>query len=301
MKNIIKLIDESRISRSLIVLLFLLTSSCMSWDPGWTYSQEATGSGDIDYLLEHAHQQIQQADTEEKLNALIAIYESILAIEPDHRDSLTSLCSYYTLLGAGYKQDRSDKADSYEQAIRHCEQAMYLNAAFKERVNLGESLWDASTVLTAEDADAMGYWVTAVLYYFKEVVPDPLKAFDARWLTRTRIVMERVETVKPEWSGGANYFNLGIYYLATPKSMGGDLGKAEEYFEKAASSGPNWLLTPWGKAKYYYPLTGDREAFNQELEWVLARTPGNTGEPYPWSIYFIKQAHELKAQADELF
>ena len=115
--------------------------------------------------------------------------------------------------------------------------------------------------LTAEDADAMGFWATAVLYYFKEVVPDPLKVFDARWLTRARIVMERVEMVYPEWSGGANYFNLGIYYMAIPKAMGGDLEKAQAYFEKAAASGPDWLLTPWGKAKYYYPLTGDRQAF----------------------------------------
>lgn len=301
MINTTKLKDASLISRSLIVLLFLSVSSCMTWEPGWTFTQETTGSGDIDYLLEHAHQQSQQADTEEKLSALIATYKSILSIDPYHRASLTSLCSYYTLLGAGYTQGRSDKADVYEQAIRYCEQAMYLNSAFKERVNMGESLWDASIALTSEDADAMGYWVTAVLYYFKEVVPDPLKAFDARWLTRARTVMERVEKVKPEWSGGANYFNLGIYYLAVPKSMGGDLGKAEEYFEKAATTGPDWLLTPWGKAKYYYPLTGDRQAFNHELEWVLSKTPGDTGEPYPWSIYFIKQARELKAQGDELF
>jgi tetratricopeptide (TPR) repeat protein len=265
------------------------------------YSPEATGSGDIDYLLERAHEQIQQADSEEKLNALISTYEAILAIEPDHRATLTNLCSYYTLLGAGYTLDRSDKAYTYEQALRYCEQAMYLNPAFKERVDLGESLWDASIVLIAGDADAMGYWVTAVLYYFKEVVPDPLKAFDARWLTRARIVMERIEVVDPAWSGGANFFNLGIYYLATPKSMGGDLDKAEEYFAKAASSGPDWLLTPWGKAKYYYPLTGDRQAFDRDLEWVLARKPGEAGEPYPWSIYFRKQARELQAQGDELF
>jgi hypothetical protein len=273
----------------------------MSWRPGWTYSREATGTGDIDALLKRAHEKGQQADTEEKLAALIATYELILSIEPDHRHSLTDLCSYYTLLGTAYRQERDGKADAYMQAIRYCEQAMYLNVNFKKRGDLGESLWDASAVLVAEDADAMGYWATAVLYYFKEVVPDPLKPFHARWLTRARIVMERVEAVKPEWSGGANYFNLGIYYLATPKVMGGDLSKAEEYFAKAAATGPDWLLTPWGKAKFYYPLTGDRQAFDQDLAWVLTRNPHETGEPYAWSIYFQQQARELLAQGDKLF
>lgn len=273
----------------------------MSWEPGWTYSQQATAAGEIDVLLKRSEKQSREAVNKDKLQALLATYEEILAIRPDHRDTLTNLCSYYTLLGAGYTTGRGDKAETYKQAIRYCEKAMYLNPAFMKRVDQGENVWEAASLLTAEDANAMGFWATAVLYYFKEVVPDPLKVFDARWLTRARIVMERVEKVYPEWSGGANYFNLGIYYMAIPKAMGGDLEKAQAYFEKAAVSGPDWLLTPWGKAKYYYPLTGDRQAFIRDLEWVLTRNPRETGEPYPWSIYFQEQARELKAQADALF
>ena len=287
--------------RSILMLVILSVSSCTSWEPGWTYSQQATASGEIDALLKRANEQSLEAVNKDKLQALLTTYEEILAIQPDHRETLTDLCSYYTLLGAGYTSDRSDKAEVYIQAIRYCEKAMYLNPAFMQRVDQGENVWEAASLLTAEDADAMGYWATAVLYYFKEVVPDPLKVFDARWMTRARIVMERVETVNPEWSGGANYFNLGIYYLAVPKAMGGDMDKAQAYFEKSATSGPDWLLTPWGKAKYYYPLTGDRQAFIQDLEWVLARNPSETGEPYPWSVYFQTQASELKAQTDALF
>lgn len=273
----------------------------MSWEPGWTDSHEVTSSGNIDILADRVRNQTQQANNREKLEALIATYEEILAIEPLHRDTLIYLCNYYTLLGAGYTQDRSGKADTYKRAISYCEQAMYLVPAFRELVEQGENVWGASVALGANDADAMGHWATAVLYYFKEVVPDPLKILEARWLSRARMVMERVEKVYPEWNGGANYFNLGIYYLAIPKSMGGDLDRTKEYFAKAVDAGPDWLLTPWGKAKYYYPLTGDRQAFDRDLIWILSKNPRKTGEPYPWSIYFQTEARELQARADVLF
>jgi len=284
-----------------IASIAVLVGSCMSWEPGWNEHRIVAGAHDPSGLWARSRQQMNSADTRETLAALLSTYEAILAAYPDSREALTSLGSYYTLMGAAYSQGRAQKARDYTKAIRYCERAMYLNPEFKALVDRGESVWDASRVLTAGDADAMGYWVTAVLYYFKEVVPDPLKIFDSGWLTRTRAVMERIETVMPNWSGGANYFNLGIYYLAAPKAMGGDLEKTSQYFAKARAAGPDWLLTPWGRAKYLDPLTGDKEAFRSDLGWLLTRDPRASGTPYPWSIYFQRDGRALLAQIDELF
>jgi tetratricopeptide (TPR) repeat protein len=284
-----------------IVFIALLVGSCMSWDPGWNQPRIVAEARDPSELWERSRHQMNGADTRESLGALLSTYEAILVIDPGSRDALTSLGTYYTLMGAGYTQDAGQKAEYYTKAIRHCEMAMYLNPLFKVLVDSGESVWDASRVLTARDAAAMGYWVTAILYYFKEVVPDPLKPFYSSWLTRSRIVMERIEVVMPNWSGGANYFNLGIYYLATPKAMGGDLERAVQYFDRARAAGPDWLLTPWGRAKYLYPLTGDREAFRSDLEWLLAYDPRDSGTPYPWGVYFQRDGRALLAQIDDLF
>jgi hypothetical protein len=126
--------------------------------------------------------------------------------------------------------------------------------------------------------------------------------FNSRWIKRNKTFMDRIEAVDPNWKGGANYFNLGIYYLALPKSFGGDLKKSAEYLRKAESAGPDRLLIPWGRAKYYYYHQKNRQGFEKDLKWVLTQDPRRaTGDTYPWNVYFQAQARELLASIDDLF
>lgn len=285
----------------LTIMLALQGTSCMSWQPGWEQFEPSPGTRQSSGSVEEIQIAFKEASTREMLDELLSQYESIRAAYPKNYNVLTNLCTYYTLMGAGYSENRSDKARYYKRAIRNCEQAMYLNPDFRERVDSGASVWDAVQTLSKDESDSMGYWVTAVFFYFKEVVPDPLKVINARWLSRNRLVMERIDDIDPYWRNGANLFNLGIYYLATPKTMGGDLDRAAEYFEKAASAGPNSLIPPWGRAKYLYPLTGNREAFKKDLEWVLGRDPRDTNEPYAWSVYFQREADMLLNRMPAIF
>lgn len=271
-------------------------------EPTSTATRESSRKDGVKSLLAKAEEQTQTADTREKVLTLIGTYESILEVDPEHLQALSNVAQYHILLGTGYSDKVALKKQHFRQAITYSERIMYLNSAFKARVNAGQTLWEASEILTKSEADGMGWWTTAVFYYFKECIPDAFKIFNSRWVKRNKIFMDRIEAVDPTWKDGANYFNLGIYYLALPKSLGGDLSKSAEYLVKAKSAGPQRLLIPWGRAKYYYYNQKNRQGFEKDLEWVLSQEPHRpTGDTYPWNIYFQAQARDLLASIDDLF
>jgi tetratricopeptide (TPR) repeat protein len=293
---------RSRETLLVCCLLSLGAAACVSWEEGWKDLPDPAREGDVAPLLEKARQQTQNAGDRKRLAAVIASYEAVLAIDPRHRDALANLAQYHILMGTGYSQSSDDKEQHFTTAIRYSERLMYLNPKFKSLVDRGETVWDSSRVLGKEDADAMGWWTTGVFYYFKECISDAMKIFNVKWVKRTKQVMERIAAVAPEWNGGANDFNLGIYYLAVPESLGGDMEKAAESFNKARAAGPDRLLIPWGRAKYYHYKKGDRTAFKKDLDWVMGRDPRDqTGDPYPWNVYFQNEARTLLASIDDLF
>jgi tetratricopeptide (TPR) repeat protein len=293
----------SRISFVFFVgLSGLMVSGCLSLVPTSTATREPSGTDNVSALLARAEEQTRAADTREKISTLIETYESVLKVDPQHFQALSNLAQYHILLGTGYSDKVAQKKQHFRTAITYSERIMYLNGDFVARVNAGQMPWEASEALTKNEADGMGWWTTAVFYYFKECIPNAFKMFNSRWIKRNKTFMDRIEAVDPNWKGGANYFNLGIYYLALPKSFGGDLKKSAEYLQKAEAAGPDRLLIPWGRAKYYYYHEKNRQGFKKDLEWVLAQDPHRpTGDTYPWNVYFQAQARSLLASIDELF
>lgn len=280
----------------------LMISGCLSLTPTSTATRELSRTDNVSALLARAEEQRQAANTRAKIATLIETYESVLRVDPEHVQSLSNLAQYHILLGTGYSDKRSQKKQHYKEAIAYSERIMYLNSDFRARIIAGQTLWEASKVLTKNEADGMGWWSTAVFYYFKECIPDAFKIFNVQWIKRNKVFLDRIEAVDPDWKNGANYFNLGIYYLALPKSVGGDLKRSAEYLQKAESVGPDRLLIPWGRAKYYYYNQKNRQGFEKDLEWVLAQDPHrSTGDTYPWAVYFQTQARSLLASIDELF
>jgi tetratricopeptide (TPR) repeat protein len=275
----------------------------MSWDSGWTDLERPEKKGDVAPLMERARTQIHEADTRARLVALTETLEAALELDPDNREALADLAQFHTLLGTGYTEDTGDKEHHYRAAIRYSERLMYRNPEFRKLVDAGETVWDASRVLTVAEADGMGWWTTAVFYYFKECVADVLKIFSIKWIKRNRKVMLRLREVAPGWNRGANDFNFGIYYLAVPEAAGGDMEKSARYFKRAlALGGPKRLLVRWGRGKYYHVKRGDRASFEADLRWVLAQDPrADTGDPYPWNVYFQREARALLAEADGIF
>jgi hypothetical protein len=48
--------------------------------------------------------------------------------------------------------------------------------------------------------------------------------------------------------------------------------------------------------EFLHAKTRDREAFRKDLEWVLAQDPHKALTPYPWSVYYQREAKIMLEQ-----
>jgi hypothetical protein len=284
------------------VALVLGVTGCISWERGWgTTRRPTTGATSLDTLLERARVQTARAYDRDGLLALMGTYEEILAVDPAHPAALGYLAQYGLLLGTAYAKSGKEKERSFQRALGYSERLLCRNRRFCERVAAGKETWEARESLTRDDADGMGWWATAIFYYFREGVPNIAKGVNIRWIARAKLVMDRLNEVAPEWNGGANLFTYGLYYTALPAAFGGDMKRAAGYFERAQAAGPRRLLVRWGRAKYHHTKAKDRGAFRRDLEWVLRVDPKTTTELFPWAVQFRREARQLLASADPLF
>ncbi|KPJ76664.1 MAG: hypothetical protein AMJ54_10725 [Deltaproteobacteria bacterium SG8_13] len=278
-----------------------VVSGCVSWQPDWHRSADAVADTDPSPLLETAERLSLTAGSRPELLATIAAYESVLAVDSSHFTALTSLGHLYILLGAAYTENRTEKVRHYQTARRYNEWAMYTNSEFRARMGEGRKPWEASDALSLREVPAMFYWVTAVMYHFKEGMLLPEKIVNTKWIRWCGVFLKRIEAIDPNWGGGGVQFSLAIYYGVQPKAMGGDRQLSDEYLARAVETGPHWLINRWGRAKYFHVRDRNRSGFEEDLQWVIAQDIHQAGGAYPWKIYFQQDAREMLADAGRYF
>ncbi len=280
----------------LIIVFFI--ASCASFDNGWNYFVQKESLEDPELLLQKAHEIETKAATAEQVIQLIAAFKEVEKADPDNYYALWKIGNYHILMGAAYAEKKKDKKYHYKEAIKYCEKAMCTNEMFKLEVQSGSKICESCDKLTIDQIDAMGYWYTARFYYFKECLAPLGRVFNTRIVIDNNTMIERIDNLDSTWAGGGNYFSRGLYYIAVPEKFGGSKERAKQEFAMAIEIGPDYLVNRWGRAKYLYSLTGDDEGYKSDLEWVVSRDPHNSGNPYPWNVYFHEDAKELLTQIE---
>jgi hypothetical protein len=279
----------------------LVMAGCAVWKPAWKNPPTASATGDVDRLMAEADLLSSQADSREDLLAVLSDYEAVLAVEPTHYRALASLGHYYILLGTAYTPQRSEKTLVYRKALYFNEMAMYTNPDFKQRVDGGEKPWDACDALTDDQIDVMFYWVTGVLTYFKECFTLPEMVVNVRWIERCGKFLDRIEALDDTWGGGGVQFSQALVYGILPKSMGGDRDKSDAYLSRSIDIGSDWLLSRWGRAKFFQVRDQNRQGFIEDLQWVLEKDFDAAKDVYAWKIYFKRDARQMLADVDRYF
>ena len=279
----------------------LMMVGCATWEKGWEKKLPGTAVGDTKGLIDQANRQISSADAKAKVEALIRTYEAVLKIDPDNYEALWGLGRYYLLLGIAYSRDIEVKKANFVKSAQSCERAMYTDARFKKRIDQGKDVWSACEVLGRKGIEALYYWYSATGFMWKDCFSAIEKVIHLHWPARLKTVLDRMMVIDPQWGGGHPYFGLATYYSVVPSLFGGDMDKASAYFEKAEQAGPNWLYIKWGKAKIYHVKRKDRESFIKDLQWVIDQDPAKADSPYPWNIYFQRDANEMIRHADLYF
>lgn len=289
------------VSIARIMIILTMISSCMMWRPNWQVVPDSKTGSDIIADLKTAEQISRNADSKSSLFAAIKAYEDVLGQDPTNYRALTTAGNLFLLMGDAYCIKISEKKSHFHRAIIYAEQAMYTNPKFKTLIDQGETTWEACRVLTEREMDAMAFWVTAVFYYYKECLGVFGQIINFRWIKHAKQVLKKMEEIDPTWGGGMIYFSWGIYYLSIPEAVGGDRQKSADYLQMAIDTNPNLLLNRWGRGRYYHIKMKNREAFIEDMEWVLQQDASRIGGHPAWNAYFQRDAREKLKKIDQYF
>ena len=280
--------------RLTVVSMVLFIAGCaMHWQPQVNVSRDNRPTEKSSQLLAIADDCFLRAGDLEKLETCEQAYISVLDANPGDYHALTQLSTISILVGTAYTRDSMAKTKRFRKAMFYAEQAMYTNGELRARVADGETIWEAAGSLTKNEVEAIFFWVTALQYEFKEGMSFPKKIVNVRWLQRALSLLERIETLAPEFGGGGVEFAKAICYYALPTIYGGAEEKGDRAMQDAVNRGEDWLLPRWGRGKYYYVITDQPDKSREDLRWVATRNPQEFKDPYPWRIHFIENSTEL--------
>jgi len=255
----------------------------------------------VNYFLGQAKRQLMEADDRDKLAELIETYEQVIDFAPDNYEALWSLGRYWGLMGMGYAEEVEEKERCYVTARDYCERGLRTNPEFDELVAGGEKIWDACRATTRREIATLFYWNTTRAGIWKECMNPVEQIFGLDLLPATKKINARMIEIDPEWAGGHPYYSWAIFYSVLPRVLGGDLKKAEHYFDKTIEAGPNWLYIKHGRAVYFHTKKKDRSAFIDDLEWVLDQDPKTADSPFPANVWFQRTAEEMLGNVEDYF
>ena len=263
----------------------------------------STGNKDVTALHATAENQILAADTKGKLLDLIQTYESILKADPEDRKALLGLGRYCFLAGLAYADTKDELAAFSLKAIHYNERLLCLNPDFKKLADKGKKVWDACEVSSKTDMDALFFFYLSSSRYLKEGLKGFNKLALFRWPARAKKILNRMMAIDPSWGKGSPYYAWANYYVAIPELVGGDLRKAEEYYQTAIDLGPEMLNFRRTRALYLHTKTKNRDGFQKDLNWVLSQDPHTVRGmlTYPFHTFIQRSSKELLANTDDYF
>lgn len=274
-------------------LIALLLSGCSvkTHQPVWPMEMQPTASTHAaQLLLDTAMAKFNSAASSEDVLDSMDAFRDVLQADPGNREAYTYLCNQYILLGTAYTAKRREKSAYYNQAMMNCELAMYTNPLFRQEVDNGSRPWEAAHTLEAKEAPAMLFWVTALQYEFKEAMPLPSKMVNVRWMQYALVFLDRIRKVAPLYGNGAVELAYTVSYCVLPGFFGGDRQECYRYMDKTVDKSDGFLLGRWARGRFFYQVTGDRDAARRDLQWVVEQDATQYNDALPWRVHFQQDA-----------
>jgi hypothetical protein len=199
--------------------------------------------------------------------------------------------------GDGYTTEKEVKAERWQTAIGHGERCLALNEAYADRIAAGDKPKEAASVMTRADVGCM-YWYSTALgkWAGTQSISTRLKHLDT-----VKTFIAKVEELQPDYFnyGPARYW--GAYYVAVP--FGKDPARSAQYFQASIDGAPWYLATRVLRAEYLHRQNRDREAFLEDLRFVIEADPNSNpdADVTAENIREKNKAKDLLNQVDELF
>lgn len=284
-------------------LLLVAAPGCLSWTSGWKTAPAAAvaGATDVDALRRAAREADARADCLRGVESLVAAWNAVLRAAPDDYEALWNLASAHALMGAGYARTIGEQGEFYRKSLQAAERALALDPAFRAKVEAGAEVWEALDSVGPDRAEALGWWGTVVLDYWRDGLSGVVQSTNRKWVRRVAAVAARLQSVDGARDGSLAAFLAGRAVLALPDDEGGGPSVALPRLKDAADASPNWIRNRWGRARFHALPAGDRTSFHADLQWVVEQDAHAAPGPYGWNALYQRQAKDLLAREDKLF
>ena len=280
-------------------LACLLFISCASRDSGWDKKTKSVvmSSQENAALKKEAMDLWKKRVDQGSLEAALEKFERLHAANPKKLETLIFLTRGYYFLADSHLQDVDKKKKTFERGASFGEKAMATNDNFKESVKSGNSVEESLDKLTKEEVPAI-YWTAANLGKWAKASGI---AAALKYKTRIKAMVSRVEKLMPDYFYGAPPRYWGGFYAIAPSFAGGDMKKSLIQFNKSLKVAPEYLGTKVLMADVYYTKVGDKKAFEQTLNEVLASKEDKHPELGPENTLEKVKAKKLLDKMDDLF
>jgi tetratricopeptide (TPR) repeat protein len=238
----------------------------------------------------------------EALGSNLKLIEAMIKSDPENEQFLTFAAQGYNAYALAFCEDDSVERARvfYLRAKEYGMRVLIKNKNFKEALD-GDITAFREAVETFDKDDVPAIFWTAFGWgsYINITRTDVEGLAD---LSKVNALIQFVADKNPSFYFGGAYLYLGTIEGSTPKSLGGNLDKAKEYFEKClALNGGKFLMTQLYYARTYAVATQDQPLFESLLKQVEEASLDILPEARLANVIAKKKARKLLAQSNELF
>jgi len=286
---------------AIVIVGYAAYSARLTWESGWVNIPTSIAEGDVVALLQEADALTNEANTRERFEAVMALQERTLEIDPMNFEALWKLSRNLRFYGQIYADGPEARRADYLRSIQLSERALYTNPAFRESIDSGTAPWNATQALREEDLPAIHYYFLGVFFMFLTELNDFEKLANVDWMNRIKAFVDRMIELDETWGGGHPYYDRALYLCQLPRFLGGDLEQAGKDLERAIEIGPMWANNYYMRARVYRTKINDREGFIEDLKFIADMDPGDSDAPFPNSAEYIRQAGVMLENVDDWF
>ena len=272
-------------------------------------------------LLEEANLAWDLRSDPEQAKAAIDALKAATDIDPTNAEAYADLShALYFYADCHLRWDESSAElykTAHEEGVTYAEKALStISPDFAETMARGTPMEDTSTV----PRDEAVYWLTSGQEALDLLDASAVPALYwraanlGRWASQesfatilkykdeVRAMMEFCLATEPAYwyQGPDRYF--GVFYARLSGGFaGGDMRKSAEHFRSSLLAEPDYWSTRILMAKEWAIKDGDKELYEELIDYVLAGDPEVIPYIKPENECEQRKAAELKAQIDEFF
>ena len=238
----------------------------------------------------------------EALGSNLKLLEALIKSDPENERFLLFASQGYNAYALAFCEDDSvDRARVfYLRGKEYGLRVLTQNRVFRDALERDERAFrEALKSLSTNDVPAL-FWTAFSWGSYVNITRTDVAALAD--LAKVQAMIDRVVELDPSFYHGGAYLFLGTVEGTTPKGLGGNPEKSQQYFEKClAINGGKFLMTQLYYARSYAVQVQDRQLFELLLQQVIDADRNILPEARLANAVAKEKARKLLAQVNDLF